>query len=1039
MALVPQTIEVPFEGGVDTKTDRKKVLPTKLLNLENARFDGQEIRSRAGSEYLPDGKVTGGSLTTANALSTVAGELIRWDDTGVYGRASTTPAPWVQRGDAVDAAPLGYESRVVAQRARSCELPDVATLAGVTVYAWTEAQEAGVLSARRTLRVTVIDETTGIRFHDAAEVASDTAGTEDWRILPRVVACGGRIILFYGIGGIGAATDLLAVVVNPAAPQTLPAPVSVVAMNVRAGEPCPYEYAVAVMTTPSGDPGAFALAYSEPANGITVAQYSVTGGVIALAAPGPVTVVPVSAGADDDYAGLHLWANVSRTRLYLAFKATVATGGGVFMAELHTFNASTHAIIGTTDIFSGTAPTAYKATVLEAAGATTAYVDSFGDGYSPMSVEWDVDGAVTSVADTWQRMVHIAGEAFAINGETFIPCTYPSRFLAPDASGVQPTFMLLEAATGRVVLRAMTGATGGTTSDVYLLPSSMVIGDVGSVLMLQRGRVEFDVDAGVVEDVTPLALSRLDISLVEPHATTRLEENRCLHAGGGNPALYDGSSWVEDGFHVQPEGLEVTIGMGGSLSSGTYSWVVCYEWTDAQGRLHRSAPAVPASGVALTGENALVRVSLLHLTRKHGVKLALYRTTANGTIFYRTTRSANAYIQEDPGAAALAVGDFVLLSDGAADTTIRDNEILPFGGAGGGSVGGELWHRPPPAYRVAHKHGAYIFVIPMDDPQTVRYSLPLTEGESPAWADELALRVPSAHGRVTALATVDDKLIIACERGAYAVYGQGPLRDGSQNGFTEPVYITGSVGCSAPGSMVETPDGIMYAAASGLHLLTRGLETVKLGAPVDPLAANSAFTRAIQLPDTKELRWYTQGGRTLVYSSEWRQWGTWTLQPTLDAVIHDGLVFYADGTGVRVENPLLDTEVGTPIEVVVETAWLKWAGMQGLQRIWKAYLMGTTEVTARVRSDVYYEYDDTAPGQTLEATVPGSTEGGPPTFRIRQTMAKQLCTALRFKWTITRESTTPTPGGTVGLSSLTLEFGTHRGASKRNVMRYQGD
>ena len=39
MALPKQTVNIPFAGGIDTKTDPKQVKPIKLLNLENAHFD----------------------------------------------------------------------------------------------------------------------------------------------------------------------------------------------------------------------------------------------------------------------------------------------------------------------------------------------------------------------------------------------------------------------------------------------------------------------------------------------------------------------------------------------------------------------------------------------------------------------------------------------------------------------------------------------------------------------------------------------------------------------------------------------------------------------------------------------------------------------------------------------------------------------------------------------------------------------------------------------------------------------------------------
>lgn len=1038
MALQPQTVEVPFEGGVDTKTDRKKVIPGKLLALENAVFDGQEIRSRPGAAYLPNGKVTGGSLTTANALAVVGGELLRWDDSGVYGYANASAAPWVQRGDEVDAAPLQYEVEAVAQRPYSCENFDAATLLGVSVYVWTE-QEA----ARRVLRATVLDATTGTRFQDAVEVAADTAGVGVAQILCRVVACGGSLVLLYGIGGSGTTAPLYARTITPANPQTLGAATVVATMKRRTvgGYTFPYEFDaldVTSGTAGAGTTGNLSIIYSDPAGGFTLARYSVApGGAPTLATPAAVNTIPL-VGDVDGYQNLHLSVDAARSRIFLLY---YVVGGS--RTDVRTFNAATHAVIATNTVDGvGGIRAAFRATVVETSvGVMKAYLEvmTITSTVHPLCVaSWNTTGAVTQTATAWVRGLRLGGNAFAYGGRFCVPCLYHNLWLSPfTTEGVQPTFFLLDAVTGRVVMRALTGTAGAPLISTPHLPHGIVpAAGRPAVPVPVRVRAEYEDAGGTVIDFSTVGVSELSVAALPPSDAGRTEINRNLHVGGARPALYDANSWTEDGFHLQPEGVTVTLSGSGTLSAGTYSWVVCYEWVDAQGQLHRSAPSTPVTATATSGQSASIVVPYLHLTAKRDVRLAVYRTTANGIVFYRIVRSGKSAVQPNT-----LTGNTATVSDVYSDASIQDNELLPYGGAQGGSVGGELWHRPPPGYRYIHKHQSYLFAVPMDDPYTVRYTLPLTTGEGPAWADELVLQVPSAHGKAVALATVDDKLVIVCERAAYVVYGQGPLRDGSQNGYTEPMYITGSVGCADAGSICETPDGVMWAATSGLHLLSRGLETVKLGAPVDLYAdakASPDFARAIQMPATKELRWYMEGGRTLIYSSEWRQWGTWTNQPTLDAVLFNDVVHYADGSGVRYEAPGEHEEVGFPIIIAAETAWLKWAGMQGLQRVWKAYLLFSSEVTVNVSSAVYVDYDDSAPAQVSSTQFPGSLEGGRQVERLRQTLKRQLCTALRFRWEFERESSTGIQGGTVALSSLTLEFGVQRAPSKRKVLKFNG-
>lgn len=1030
MALVPQTVDVPFEGGLDTHTDRKKVIPGKLLELQNAVFDGSSIEIRPGSSYVADGVVTGGSLTEARAVDVVGDELLRWTTGGVYGRAAATASPWVLRADATDAKPLTYTVDPIAQRPRSCENFDMATLFGVTVYIWTEGQESGVLSARRVLRATVVDDVTRVRYLDAVELANDANSTDGWRIQCRVIASGGAIHVFYGIGGTLSSCPLYVRQLQPGNPTSFSGAVQVATMKVRVGPSFPYEFAVVDMT-PTASPTAFTtgnvlIAYGAVAGGLTLAWFALPPGSppTAFSSPAPVTQTPTTGGTADAYKTVHLEKTADKSRAFLLFCNFTTS-----KAELHTFRTLDMLALAHTDL--GVSLGGYRLTSLETStGVLTAYIEP--EGSSPLlRAVWNSAGTVTTTAGAWARGLRLAGAAFTFSGRRFLPCLYQDVYssVSLDVAGVQPTFFLLDADTGRVVARALTGECGGPLGVTVALPHSTVTADFVALLVPRRQRVEFQADSGVAFDVSSVGLARIEVKAGDPCELLRVEENGTLHMGGAAPSYYDGSTWVEDGFHVSPEGVKAAGSGAGSLSAGTYSWVVCYEWVDAKGRMHRSAPSIPVGFVATAGGRAQLTIPLLHLTRKVGVRLAIYRTTANGTVFYRLSTSVNNYIQPDPGT---AVSDTVSRFDGAADSSIIDNEILSYSGPQGGSVGGELWHRPPPAYRVAHRHGDYLFHDMMDDSFQVAYSLPLADGEGPAWPVELRMRMPSKHGPVRALATMDDKLVILTSGGAYVVLGQGPNRAGTDNGYSEPVFVTGSVGCVSAASVVNTPDGLMWQSASGLYLLSRGLEVVKLGSGVDAYAGQTV-ARALEVPSRGEVRWYTREGTTMVYSTEWRQWSTWTSQPTRDAVLKDGVVHYADGTRIRYEDATSRTEGGATFPMVIGSAWLKWAGMQGLQRVWKAILLGTVGVTVRLKSEVFYDYDDTAPGHTAERVFPGSSVGGPPVFQVRQTLGKQLAKALRFRWTLTPEPSAPGDSGELGLTSLTLEFGAHRAPGKRRT------
>lgn len=1025
MPLVPQTIDVPFEGGLDTSTDRKKVLSGRLLELENAVFDGSSISMRPGGAFLPDLKLGGGTLAQANALAVRGGELLRWAEDGIHGLAN---GAWVQRGDAADATPMQYDVVPVARRPYSCETFTTASLLGVTAYAWTEAE-----GSRRVLRATVVDDASGVRHQDAVELAADANGAQDWRILPRLVACGGSIVLLYAVAGSLGGIPLLARTLRPVAPQAFGAATSIATVNARsAGGPYeyPYEFDAVDRTTGvagTNTVGVLAVVFSAVTGGLTLQQFSVAPGSPPVSTtPAAVTVTPSGPPAPNEYASVHLFGDASRTRLFVLLYNYADT-----TAQIHTFNAATHAAVATGAFSNGVSP--FKVTALETSGVLTGYIEFRAPASGISTAKWSTSGAVLQTATFWVRSVSLGGQAFRLNGRDYVPTLYSNTWVGlGDQPGTQPTVFVLDGTTKRVVMRALVGLVAAPLSVAPVLAPAMVTSVGASMLLPVRGRGEFDTQSGIIEDLTAVGLARVTLRSAAPASVPPVEVDGSLHVGGSAPAMYDGAVWAEEGFHVRPEGVTTTTTTGGALSAGSYAWVVCYEWTDARGRLHRSAPSVPVS--TTVSANALVKITVpyLHLTRKTGVRLALYRTIANGTVFYRTVDSRFSTVQP-----AVVPSNTVTIDDGETDASIQDNEVLPFGGPTGGSSGGELWHVPPSGYRFALLHGAYLFVLPMDDGNAVDYSLSVTDGEGVAFASELRLKVPGAHGAAVALATLDEKLIILCEQGVYVVFGEGPLRNGTGNGLTEPKYVTGSVGCTSAASVVAGPDGIAYKSDDGIFLLTRMLETARLGAGVEAYKGLTVVS-AMQLPASKELRWYTQEGRTLVYSTKYAQWSTFTEQGATSVCVFAGAPHYATGLRIIREQDGSLLEGDAPFSMLVGTAWLKWGGFVGLERVWRVVLLGKLEPTTKVKAELFHDYIEAAPGSTHEQTYQGSSAGGPEVFNLRQTPGRQLCTALRARWTLTPQPIGPSDIGKISLTSLTLEVGVHPRASRRRQQSLGG-
>lgn len=1047
MPLQPQNVDVPFEGGLDTNLDRKKVIPGKLLDLENATFDGKSLNLRPGTSYLEDEETMGDIVPDALALATRGTELLRWSTRGVYGQAmATLPQAWNRRAGAAEAAPLTYQLLPLAARALSCESYTAVSVGGVVVTAWTERGQNG-----RELRASVQDEVTGTRYQDATLLATDTNGFEPWRLQARLVVAGDIAVLVYGVSGpAGAAVSapVYARALYPTLPTAFQPAVFLFYASQRPARTNPYE--LDAVSLPNG----FATALSRD-DGVLVQIYKVSP---VISSTGNAVAVPASGGGLS-YRSTSLFSNADGSRLY-----TTYTNPNNGFLELHTFTTTdpfpvplvhlSTGNLGTVGNTNSARVTAYE----EATGVMRAVVDIINNPFQLLAARWNAStGVVTEVFNTaltaavaWG--VSLAGRAARVGGRWVLPVSSPLRTLGTETPGIQPTWFLLDALTGRVLVRALEGACGTPLASTWLVPPVLAAGvDAASFLVPKRIHVEFDIRTGVLVDTTSVGLVRLDASPIPPAQAQRLEEGNTLHVGGAAPALYDGGSWTEDGFNLRPQMVTAASpppmplpsgtfylgdppgGPGATgLSAGTYSWAACYEWVDAQGRVHQSAPSVPASLTVSSGASVYLTAPVLGLTAKQRVRIVVYRTLADGTVFYRVGTSLQSFIQPTPQ--DRDVQGFIDLQ---TDDNISDGAVLAYTGPTGGTSGGELWHHPPPAYTVAVRHDDYLFVLPLDEPNNVAYSLPLEEDAGPAWADELRVRVPTTYGLAVALATLDDKLLVLCERGAWAVVGQGPTRDGRNNGFQKPVYVTGSVGCLSAASVLSSTEGVYYQAPQGYFCLTRGLETVPAGEDVQRYAA-LPVSRALEVPARRELRWYTTEGTTLLYSQRWQQWAVWTGQTATDAARLGEVVHFADGLRVRYEDPTSNFEGSTQLEATMGTAWVKPSGFQGLERVWKALVLGKSTGDFHLTCAVFYDNREDAPGQVYEKDF---TATDAQAWRVRLTLGKQLCNTLRFRWKVRAvlggPALAPAPGRCdISLSALTLECGVHPRPSKRGVQNF---
>jgi len=554
----------------------------------------------------------------------------------------------------------------------------------------------------------------------------------------------------------------------------------------------------------------------------------------------------------------------------------------------------------------------------------------------------------------------------------------------------------------------------------------------GDSLNFAGRRKTRNVTAGeVVYSLTGLNRIELNYESIDLGLADQLGGN--LHIPGGFLKVFDGQSVVEHQYHMYPEGISIaTSASGTGVANGTYQYIVIWNWTDSQGQICRSQTSLPEVHVVSGGpKDVTVTIPTLRYTAKRGSRTAptieVYRTETLGSIFYKVS-SDTSPTYNDPTV------DTITFTDAVSDTTLITREPLY-------TTGGGLDNTAAPAVNLVQAVKNRLFVVG-EDPNTLIYSKLWGEGQCVSFSgSEFSIPVPRKGGRITALAEMDEKLIIFKETTAYYLTGDGPNNFGSGGQFTIEAIAT-DVGTVEPKSVVSYIDGLVFKSAKGIYKLSRALESVYVGAPVEDYNALS-ITSAVVVADQNQIRFTTESGTTLTYNYYYNMWFTQTNMPCVSATNYAGSYTWLRNTDlVMTENRSSYSINGAAIRSKIQTGFIAAAGIQGFQRLRAFTILGDYLAASQFRAKISYNYVDspaenwmtnlTAYDSVYGEEVYGdqSPYGGIayPTFQFRFQPAIQKCESF----SITLEDAFPdsVPSAAFTLSQLSLELALKTGNFK---------
>lgn len=946
MALIKQPININFAQGLDTKTDPKQVQVGKFLNLENTIFDkGGLLQKRNGFSQLPSlSDQSTLYATTFNGNLTAIGNKFQ-----AYSLGSKT---WVNKGS-FQPAELNTLSLIRSNTSQT-QCDSVVASNGFICTVFTDQQPstssntnlpASYVAPTPIYKYVVTDSSTGQNIV-APTVIPVTSGTVTNS--PRVFLLGNYfIIVFQNV--ISATNHLQYISISTTNP-------TIVTANAD----------ISAQYSPSSDVAFDGYVYN---NNLYIAwNGSDVGGAIRvrylnnhLAQSNTV----VFAG----YVGTHFSVTADTSGntpdVYVTFYDS-ATQLGYTLAvnqDLNTVLSSTQWASTGEFLNLATTATNHTLTIYYEVKEEYSYDAAISTNYIK-SIQVTQAGVVSS-SNVFARSVGLASKAFLINGKRYVLGIYSSSY--------QPTYFLFDE-NGKVIAKfAYQNAGGYLTHGLpnYTLTDKSVKISYLYKDLIQSVNKNTNVPSGTQVNgiYSQLGINLVDINLGSS-VISSAEIGNTLNLSGGFLWSYDGYVPVENNFFVYPDYVEATwSATGGSIvakpdgstNTNAYFYQVTYEWEDNQGNINRSAPSIPVAvtttGSASTG-SIVINVPTLRLTYKtaNPVKIVIYRWSIAQQAYYQVTSITNPILNDTSV-------DSVSFTDTLADSSILGNNLIY-------TTGGIIENISPPSIGAITLFDNRIFAVSNED-NSVWYSKQIIPGTPVEMSDLFTIYIAptigasGSTGEVKCIFPMDDKLIIFKKDAIYYINGNGPDNTGANSQYSQPIFITATVGSVNQNSIVFMPNGLMFQSDKGIWLLGRNLATEYIGAPVEAFN-NATVVSALTIPETNQVRFTLNNGVTLMFDYYYGQWGTFTGIPAISSTLFEGLHTFVNSYGqVYQESQGKYLDGSNPVLINLTTSWFNLAGLQGFQRLYFFYFIGTYLSPHKLKIDIGYDYDLGSRQQTI--------------------------------------------------------------------------
>jgi hypothetical protein len=533
-----------------------------------------------------------------------------------------------------------------------------------------------------------------------------------------------------------------------------------------------------------------------------------------------------------------------------------------------------------------------------------------------------------------------------------------------------------------------------------------------------------------------------------------VEVGDSVYLNGSMLWCYDGETISEATPLLYPEPPSITADdPGGEAIPGdvSYSYRHYYEWRRANGERVRSAAMLKTfTEIGVDPNRHVVTYRHLQYTNRTDAYHVFYRTSGNSLtgLLYRvspndpetTLASHNTWEDNDLGSAA-GSGIFY---DNLTDDQITSRE-LDYQNTG------ELPNLMPAALEHIGLAQNRLWLLGGGDrPSNLRFSKLRSDGEPLSFNEALEVtETPEAGGRTMAISYINGAPVVFKERLIYGLVGEGPDNLGT-NGIYTVQQISSDVGCVDPQSVVPYVGGVLFKSAKGIYRLDQGFQLTYIGADVERFNSQSVV-KALAVPDTNQVIFLTDSGRTLLYDYYYNQWSTFSNHEGISAAIWQGehYVYLRSDGKVWKREPGYYFDAGAPYKLKAKTAQLKLKNsLQGFWRVRKLLVLGDYVSAHRLKVKVFYNQENAPYEEIVFDTadvISTSTWGSDATwgsgdfwggnrngrtYQFERKLKRQKCQTISFEF-----SDIGSTGGSYEISEIALEVGLIPGPARLATVR----